>query len=479
MRGLRSLAKSEEGATLVIVAVMLIAILGFTVIVVDVGGLLTLRREMVRSSDSAALAAAQSYASNNAAAASGQADSFAGANVDSPTRTLFSPQAGLPGFSCVSTACGSITVRYTKNQQLYFAPVLGLNSVEDVAHTSTAIWGPPGGGVPTVPLVASDTAIGDCNLPGAAPGDTCTMFYSAAGDGTTSASSFGWLNLSSSGWNVGPGTGGCSGPGASTVNGWLDTPVLDLTLNWPLATYVCPANGVVDSNWQTLHTMATAHAIVSFPVTDKDGSYSSAHGGTAPHGSIPTSSGGTAKYDAVGFVSLQLMALYDGSDPLVLGTPGTADIPAAGGHCDDKNNLNKNDLFSISVLNAAGCPGGIVPTTVTTSTPFVYDLQNNGSKNPYKQCPSSSDTNGCDYVWDPLTFRLLWVGNGKNGVGIEFDWSRPAIPGTPGTPGLCGAHYNAKNQDKCLITQTVGFTQTGGDPGGGADFGIRAIRLAQ
>jgi hypothetical protein len=472
MRGLRSLAKREEGATLVIVAVMLIAILGFTVIVVDVGGLLTLRREMVRSSDSAALAAAQSYASNNAAAASGQADSFAGANVDSPTRTLFSPQAGLPGFSCVSTACGSITVRYTKNQQLYFAPVLGLNSVEDVAHTSTAIWGPPGGGVPTVPLVASDTAIGDCNLPGAAPGDTCTMFYSAAGDGTTSASTFGWLNLSSSGWNQGSGTGGCSGPGASTVNGWLDAPVLNLTLNWPLATYVCPASGVVDSNWQTLHTMATAHAIVSFPVTDKDGSYSAAHGGTAPHGSIPTSSGGTAKYDAVGFVSLQLMALYDGSDPLVIGSPGAPAQPAVTQNCPG---WPQNLSFLKVPPAAVGKDQVDLTSAIATCSALVGQ--------PVIEPPLVKlRTINNEYTYNSTTNILKWqdfAGSKGSSEEVTLQYVQPGTPATPGTPGLCGAHYDAKNQDKCLITQTVGFTQTGGDPGGGADFGIRAIRLAQ
>src|SRR5207247_10687934 len=50
--------RQERGATVVIVALVLIAMFGMMVLVVDVGGLLWKRRELVNGSDAAALSAA-------------------------------------------------------------------------------------------------------------------------------------------------------------------------------------------------------------------------------------------------------------------------------------------------------------------------------------------------------------------------------------------------------------------------------------
>ena len=50
---------NERGAATAMVAISLIAIMGMVVLVVDVGGLLTLRRRIVAASDAAALATAQ------------------------------------------------------------------------------------------------------------------------------------------------------------------------------------------------------------------------------------------------------------------------------------------------------------------------------------------------------------------------------------------------------------------------------------
>jgi hypothetical protein len=218
--------------------------------------------------------------------------------------------------------------------------------------------------------------------------------------------------------------------------------------------------------------MAAAHQIVSFPVTDKDGSYSSAHGGTAPHGSIPTSSGGTAKYDAVGFVSLQLMALYDGSDPLVIGTPGSPAQPAVTQNCPG---WPKNLSFAKVPPAAVGQDQVDLTSDIATCSALVGQ--------PVIEPPLVKlRTIDNEYTYNSTTNILKWqdfAGSKGNSEQVTLQYVQPGTPATSGTPGLCGAHYNAKNQDKCLITQTVGFTQTGGDPGGGADFGIRAIRLAQ
>ena len=64
MMGVRSRIASdgERGATIVIVALALVAMFGMVVLVIDVGGLLWKRRELVNASDAAALSGAQTCA---------------------------------------------------------------------------------------------------------------------------------------------------------------------------------------------------------------------------------------------------------------------------------------------------------------------------------------------------------------------------------------------------------------------------------
>ena len=61
-QGLFRLHHDEEGVTAIIVALCLISLVGMLVLVVDVGGLVYRRREMVSGSDAAALAAAKTCA---------------------------------------------------------------------------------------------------------------------------------------------------------------------------------------------------------------------------------------------------------------------------------------------------------------------------------------------------------------------------------------------------------------------------------
>ena len=61
-QGLFRLHQDQEGVTAIIVALCLISLFGMLVLVVDVGGLLWKRREMVSGADAAALAAAKTCA---------------------------------------------------------------------------------------------------------------------------------------------------------------------------------------------------------------------------------------------------------------------------------------------------------------------------------------------------------------------------------------------------------------------------------
>ena len=76
------LRRGEEGAVAVIVVLSLVALIGVTVLTVDVGQLLFKRRAMVNASDAAALAAAQSCAGvDDSDSPEAMADLFAVDNV--------------------------------------------------------------------------------------------------------------------------------------------------------------------------------------------------------------------------------------------------------------------------------------------------------------------------------------------------------------------------------------------------------------
>ena len=104
----------ERGATLLIVALSMVAIFGMVVLTVDLGGLLVKRRGMVNASDAAALAAAESFATNQASAnnqgpAQSQADTYATQNQGYAERDSWTMTPGITGIPCdpASSPCSS------------------------------------------------------------------------------------------------------------------------------------------------------------------------------------------------------------------------------------------------------------------------------------------------------------------------------------------------------------------------------------
>ena len=78
---------------------------------------------------------------------------------------------------------------------------------------------------------------------------------------------------------------------------------------------------------------------------------------------------------------------------------------------------------------------------------------------------------GTDYNVDPATDVLTWTHAAQSGVSVSFDWT------TAGTPGACGSHKSDPNA-VCLVATWEGAQVGGSRPGGGQDFGVRAIRLS-
>src|SRR5918996_1469970 len=128
---MRVSTRSEEGATLAVVALMLFSLFGMVVLVVDVGGLLHMRRRMVTTSDAAALAAAQSCGKDEPDQAGIEADKLALANQSDATRKEFTPT------DCNGSSSGSVTVAYEAPKELFFAPLLGAPQSRAVSSRAT------------------------------------------------------------------------------------------------------------------------------------------------------------------------------------------------------------------------------------------------------------------------------------------------------------------------------------------------------
>jgi len=200
-------AADEDGVTLVIVALCLIALFGMLVLVVDVGGLLLNRREMVNASDSAALSAAKSCilpaSKDQFATAEDAADAYA---LDNSPRAKASGITNIIQLNgCETKGNGYVTVRYSADQHLFFAPVLGAGGNGQVTTQATAIFGPSGRASP-LPIVLYDQAFNNCKLKQQIdPNATCYVWEDNSNTQGAQAS-FGLLDLrtddpSSYGWN--------------------------------------------------------------------------------------------------------------------------------------------------------------------------------------------------------------------------------------------------------------------------------------
>jgi hypothetical protein len=445
---LRSRFGEEQGATLAIVAISLIALFGMVVLVVDVGGLLWKRRELVNGSDAAALAAAKTCALELAESEDAIADQWAISNVTN----LTADQGGIIAKRCKGFSDGFVTVEYTNPQQLFFAPVLGFGNDNDVTTRATAIFGPIGAGNP-VPIVLNvGNFQGACRIPDTnedgdalEEGDTCAFWYD---NDRFVGSNFGFMNLGQ--WDVSAGTN-CRNAGAADRNDWIqggwDGDAL--AVNHPTGpTYVCTDSGLAANNWMTLE--GEAGEIKLFPINDWDGSISGWSQTTCCGGQVD-------KYQIVGFAAMRI------SDVLTVAEAG-----GGSGTCSDTRDFPAASPLSLVTFgNFEGCfsgsPDTISPPILSKrvrGTTTVYQPGIHYNYVPYN--PSSPSTTGI----------INWIappsGGGEfNGITVSFDWAVDGACGQP--PGNASA--------RCLVVEWIGDTLDGSHPGQGADFGVKAIAL--
>jgi Flp pilus assembly protein TadG len=472
----------ERGAAVVIVALSLVAMFGMLVLVVDVGGLLWKRRELVNGSDSAALAAAKTCADEaDATSPETQADTYAMQNVGD----LTSGDGGIVASqNCDTGRSGFVTVQYSEDQRLYFAQVLGFGSTNGVTTKATAAWGPLGGGNVVPIVVESGQLQGTCDIPGSDPVDpnnppTCPLWYD---NNTLGAADWGFMNLNQ--WGVSP-TTNCSNAGTNERRDWIENDFTDhqlLLSGDPLGsqpTYVCVDTGHSAADWMDLVDRMTAKPFVLLPVNDCSGQLD-ATGTVAPCPATPD------KYDIIGFIKLQLIQVLKGDDQtLADGTPCAVDCggtPPTTGTCGNGVDLglDANGLRNLAVLadSLCGAPTSIDAIPYASVSVFVKQGSN---ITPFTGCPATqTNLAGCQYVYNenPTTtvngiapFTLKWLDlltRATPNKMVKLSWT---VNGIAPTPGICSPHTSDPNAI-CLQMAYLGFS-TGGDRiGTGELFGV-------
>jgi Flp pilus assembly pilin Flp len=442
MKVFRRAHRDERGATAVIVALTLIALCGVIVLTVDVGQLLYKRRAMVNASDAAALSAAQSCAgltdSDNPEAL---ADAFA---VDNVSAVNSGAANIIDVVGCDGPPFGHVTVQYEMQQGLFFAGVLGFDGPAAVRTTATAGWGPAGGANPLPIVVYTGNDQGSCDIEeDAPPGVDCYLWFD---NDLFNGSSFGFLNLCTEtdscthGWDVGAGDN-CPNVGAGLrsdwINGnWTGGPNV---VNYPAPTYVCRVSGLTSSNWSSLEQRIGDDLI--FPVNDCTTQVDRNGNPVTCFPSQPPD-----KYNIIGFIVLRLDAVFD-QKPEWEGDSGTCNFGPV-------NMTPTIGDFDLDTLHASeGCPNYDLLAPPTLSAP---------GNNPFRCCTLNQH-----FTFDPNTNVVDWIGNARNDVTIEWDWSEG---------GPCGVPPN-NSSGVCLLVHTVEMQFGGSAPGQGANFNLRAVTL--
>ena len=433
-------SSDESGVTVVIVVLCLTVFMGMMMLVVDVGGLLLARKEMVNGADAAALGAAQSCAGLPGVPAD-EADALASENINGdPTLTRLE-------FAVIEGTCpgpsGKLRVKYQVSSDLTFAPALGFDDNSPVVAEATAMWGSSGASNKVVPvMLGMDQLQGNCRFPDVAEGEACSFWNDNEPDELGNAQ-WGFLNLDQ--WDVTSGAN-CSSAGASDRSGWIEGGYPDLlSLHYPSPTYVCADSGAANSVFSTLR--GEVGDILIFPINDEF---------TQLPGPPPAT---PDKYNIIGFASLELVAVYDGNQEEAIGTPGTPDQRTECGNSPLTHEFTTGAReFGISTMisNCEALNGGLAVL----------------------EPPVLPGTEGTTWTYDASTNVIKWLDFGnqsKKNVSIRLDYVQP---GTLGTPGACEPPERTPDRNaKCLVTRWVGFQFGGSNPGGGIDFGYSAVRL--
>jgi Flp pilus assembly protein TadG len=272
-RRLRRFHDDEGGAVMLIVVFALLAMVGMLVLVVDLGSLVSTRRAAVTAADAAALAAAQSCFDGDAAGAPVAAQQLGLANLENSGTSL----SGTTSTIIAQQGCGTsreygyVTVKVATNQDLYFAPIFGIDS-SGVAAEATAAWGMVVG--PPVPVMASiggPNAFSSCDIPDPTPGETCYVLMDNDHNG---GGQFGYLSLTDwYGVGTDPLTMDCNSAGGTNL-------IRDEIAGISLPGYVygapawsCQVPGESAQTWPTLAGLTRWFPLTNPAITEPSGKF--------------------------------------------------------------------------------------------------------------------------------------------------------------------------------------------------------------
>lgn len=461
--------RREEGAVAVIVALMLVVFMACVALAVDVGGLYLRRRELVNGSDAAALSAARTarWCSDLRFLSDEEAADY---QVQQNAPITNDEVAGTNIIPAESTQCGlrwgHVTVQYTSEQSLFFAPVLGFDHQSPVTTKATASWGL--GSNNPVPLVLSNTLVGTCKdkIPPSTPtpslGATCALWYD---NNDLHNGNFGYIGLSPQGWDV-PKTDNCSGaqPGTNLLTDWiLGNKLESVSLNWTFPTYVCSSSGFhtgggSGQGFDALRSIAGQSR--DFPITWEGCLSGSMFVECAPPGSstpqgVVYQSNNIQKYDVIGFARMKVINVYRRNDQEVQGTTTTTMTPWPA------SNYNATQCNNSPTCSTARFTLNTVPPTGTVLT-FSWtgrQINNNQARSGTCTVNIAGKAIGA-YTWNSL-------GNGSQCPSnqIALNNLQPTAvtvmyPVTTFTPGVCGTQIPSDNSAICVLLEYHGSTLT-------------------
>jgi Flp pilus assembly protein TadG len=313
---MRQRLQNESGSVIVIVALAMVVMLASVALSVDVGSLYMDRRGMVNAADAAALAAALSYARNEATCgtndgpAKTKANSLATANASTATpdnRSGHTPYA-------VNCGAGKVTVQYYRVHNYFFGPIIG-HSTGNVASRATAVWGSTGSASKVAPLMLAKGGLSSCNIPnGVTIGQSCYFWWDANGSTNMGHSQWGIMDLNSWGPPYLTSTASCSGfhTSQSEFTNWVRNGYpRTLTLKVPAPTYVCDSSGS-QGNALDNDINSQAGKLLIFPVNDQSQQVDK-NGAVC----LPTNNAcNVDKYAIVGFAELQVGQVWKGQQAL-------------------------------------------------------------------------------------------------------------------------------------------------------------------
>ena len=325
LRRLPSVHRDQRGAVLMIVAISLVVLIGMLVLTADLGRMVASRRDFVRASDAASLAAAQQCAeANGEAAALAAANATATSNEPAATAPVTwqidSAECAMDFLPAGMTELPSVRVGYERQLDMFFAPIFGI-STANVGAEATAVWGPAANPNVAPIMVDFEALTLDCSVPQSfPPGSTpvqCVLEYPPP---QVDNPDWGELVLERWGEEFAADVGGsyCS----VDANTLRDNILNGFTADPPPPTWDCIDNGLTFSVWQFMEGR-----YLTFPVVDLEQSTGKV-GGVDCTGAVPGCIIDTVKI--VSYVCLDVIDARNQGSTIILTTEWRGACAASG-----------------------------------------------------------------------------------------------------------------------------------------------------